>query len=65
MSDFNKEIKDRWHQKRKKASNWTSLGVKVFLLIALIYIVSKISTSKSIDWSMLKNKPDSALVTPN
>jgi hypothetical protein len=65
MAEFNKQFKERWQQKKRKAGNWTSLLYKILLLIALIYVVSKISTSKNIDWSKLKGKPDTLQVVPN
>lgn len=64
MNDFNKELRERWKQKKKKAGNWTSLMVKVFILLAILYFVGKFTTSKNIDWSKIKNKPDTMQVAP-
>jgi len=64
MTDLNNKLKERWQEKRKKSRNWSSLLLKIFLLIALIYVIHSISTSKNIDWSKFKGKADSVQTTP-
>ena len=65
MEEFNKKLRERWQQKRKKASNWTGLLIKVLILFALLSIISHISKSKNIDWSRIKTKPDTIQAVPD
>ncbi len=65
MQDFNKKLRERWQDKRKKASNWKSLIIKILILVAIIYVVNHISKSKNIDWSTLSNKADSVQTAPD
>jgi hypothetical protein len=51
MKDLNEKLRQRWQEKRSKASNWRGLLIKVILFIALLYAVSKFNTSKNIVWS--------------
>jgi len=59
MPDFNKKLRERWQQKRSKASNWTSLLVKILILVAIVFVIQRLTKSKNIDWSSIKTKPDS------
>lgn len=65
MDNFNQKLKDRWQQKRKKASSWTGLLIKVLILVALVFVIRKLSKSDNIDWSKIKTRPDSVQVTPD
>jgi hypothetical protein len=58
MEDFNKKLKERWHQKKSKAFNWTSLLIKIFILIAILYAINRLSQSDNINWSNQSVKPD-------
>jgi len=64
MEDFNKKLKDRWQQKRSKAMNWTSLLIKIIILVALVFTIQKLTKSKNIDWSKINAKPDTVQVQP-
>jgi len=65
MDNFNQKLKDRWQQKRKKASSWTGLLIKVLILVALVFVIRKLSKSDNIDWSKIKTRPDSEQVNPD
>jgi hypothetical protein len=65
MDNFNQKLRDRWQQKRKKASNWTGLLIKVLILVALVFVIRKLSKSENIDWSRLKTGPDTMQVAPD
>jgi formate-dependent nitrite reductase membrane component NrfD len=64
MADFNKQLKERWQTKRKKASSWSSLLLKIFLFVAILYVIHSLSTNKNIDWSKFKAKADTVQTTP-
>lgn len=59
MNEFNKRIRERWEQKRKKASNWTGLLIKILIIIAIIYAMQRLSKSNNIEWSNVKTQSDS------
>jgi hypothetical protein len=65
MKDFNDKLKERWEQKRSKAKSWTGLLIKIAILAVILYAVHKLSTSKNIDWSVIKSKPDTVQVAPD
>jgi uncharacterized membrane protein SpoIIM required for sporulation len=58
MNEFNKKIRERWQQKRSKAMNWTSLLIKILILVAILFVINKLSKSSNIDWSKVKAKQD-------
>jgi len=58
MDDFRKKLNERWHQKKSKAMNWTSLLVKTLILVAIIFVINHLSKNKNIDWSSIRTKPD-------
>ncbi len=65
MEEFNKKLKERWQQKRNKARNWTGLLIKIAILVAILYAIQRISTSKNINWSVIKTKPDTVQIAPD
>lgn len=65
MKDFNRKLRERWQEKRKKASNWKSLVIKILILVAIIYVVNHITRSKNIDWSTLSNRPETTQTAPD
>jgi uncharacterized membrane protein SpoIIM required for sporulation len=58
MNEFNKKIRERWQQKRSKAMNWTSLLIKILILVAILFVINKLSKSSNIDWSKVKARQD-------
>jgi len=65
MKNFNEKIRERWQQKRSKALNWTGLLIKLAILIALVFVINKLTKSKNIDWSKIKTKADTVQTTPD
>ncbi|MBM4399719.1 MAG: hypothetical protein FJ041_05265 [Candidatus Cloacimonetes bacterium] len=58
MEGFNKKLRERWQQKRNKASNWTGLLIKILILVAIVFAIQRLTKSKNIDWSSIKTKPE-------
>lgn len=58
MEGFNKKLRERWQQKRNKASNWTGLLIKILILVAIGFAIQRLTKSKNIDWSSIKTKPE-------
>ncbi|MFB3844858.1 MAG: hypothetical protein ACE14O_03790 [Candidatus Cloacimonadaceae bacterium] len=59
MNDWNDKLRERWQEKRKKSSNWTSLIIKVVVLLLILYAIAKIGTGSSLDWSKFSPQADS------
>jgi len=62
MEDFNKKLKERWQTKRKKAFNWTSLIIKVMILVAILYTINRLSKSDNIQWTSSSATQDTVQV---
>jgi len=58
VEGFNKKLRERWQQKRNKASNWTGLLIKILILVAIVFAIQRLTKSKNIDWSSIKTKPE-------
>jgi len=65
MEDFNKKLKDRWQHKRNKAFNWTSLIIKVLILVAILFAINRLSKSNNIEWSKTQSQQDTVQVAPD
>jgi hypothetical protein len=65
MKDLNDKLRERWQQKRSKARNWTGLLIKILILAAILYVIQRLATSKNIDWSNIKTKPDTVQTIPD
>jgi len=57
MKDFHERWKQRIEERRSKGANWRSLLIKIAILIVIVYVVSRLSTDRSIDWSWMNQKP--------
>jgi len=48
MDDFDDKMKERWHERRKKAYNWPKLLIMLFVLVAIFYAMGRLQTTKNV-----------------
>ncbi|MEF3694583.1 MAG: hypothetical protein V3576_04470 [Candidatus Cloacimonadota bacterium] len=46
---MNDKLRERWQDRRKKSFNWTRILIMLGALIAIIVVMSKLSTIDNID----------------
>lgn len=49
MRDINDKLRERWQDRRKKSFNWTKILIMVGALVAIIVVMTKLSTMENID----------------
>ena len=43
-------MKDRWQDRRRKSFNWTKVIIMLAALVAILYVMSRLSTIDNINW---------------
>lgn len=50
MNDMNDKMRERWNERRRKSNSWKKLIIMVVVLIAIMWSINKLGTSKNVNW---------------
>ena len=50
MNDMNDKMRERWNERRRKSNSWKKLIIMVVVLIAIMWSINKLGTSKNVSW---------------